>query len=76
MSTWATNAPQDEDRFFDFVVEAFKNNDKTLSFEVLRAFAEEIEDRILENFEIESLGKYEAQYKDGIILIAKYKNVE
>ncbi len=72
MSTWDSNAYQDEHRFFDFIVEAFKNNDKGVSLEEMRTVAEEKEARVLNDYEIGVLAKHESLYQDGITILNKY----
>jgi hypothetical protein len=68
MSNWPSEHPNDMDRFFDFIVTAFKNGDQVIS----QADMEEIAGKQLMEYQLEALGVYESRFKDGISILNKY----
>lgn len=74
-STWTTNHPLDENRFFDFIATAYKYGDKGLSQDNLENVAKEMKGDSLIEHEIEKLGHLHSIYLDGINIIDKYVQI-
>jgi hypothetical protein len=73
MSTWPKQELNDEDRFFDFVVAAFKNGDTVISQADMETIAVGREDNgQLSEHQLSALGVYESKFKDGISILDKY----
>jgi len=65
-NNWSNSHPLDEERFWDFVIEAYRNGDKEILENEFYSF-------LLSFYEDEdTLTEYYLKYKDGIELLSRH----
>ncbi len=75
-STWSSGHELDDKKFFDFIVEAYVNNDRGFNIDDLELVAREVfVDKIPGNLR-EELSRLESLYMDGISILKKYDNIK
>ncbi len=75
-STWSSGNESDNKRFFDFIVEAYINNDKGLNIDDLGVVAREVFSEKMPGNLKEELSRLESLYMDGISILEKYNNIK
>ncbi len=77
MSTWDKKEleSQDEDRFLNFIVEAYKNDDKDLTYYEIKDFIENHSEKEIKDSQAEQINILSTLYLRGIKILDKYKEL-